>query len=1035
MQKKLLIFKILSLFAIILASLFPVSTANAQDNHTKRTISGIVVDEEGEPLPGAHVEQISQTKTESITAVVVDVNGHFSINLPSSTQAVKVSYIGFETQTITLTDETSYRIVLKSATREMEEVVITGAFTRRSNTYTGSVSTVKGEELLRIGNQNLLQSLTSIDPAFMQLDNLSAGSNPNALPDFQMRGQTGFSDLKGQYESNPNQPLFILDGFETNLTKIIDLDMNMVESVTLLKDATAKAIYGSKAANGVIIVETKRPAAGQMKVTYNGSANIEIPDLTSYDLTNAAEKLEVERLAGLYYSDNAVTQLAYRQQYEKKLREVLAGVDTDWKAQPIRTGVGQKHALYLEGGDQYMLYGIDLSFKNIKGAMKGSDRTTFSGGITLSYRLKNFQFRNRLTITNNNANDSPYGSFSEYTLMNPYYRLYDEKGKMMQSYSFIDGGTKSANPLWNSSINTLYARKYTDITNNFYTEWNLQRYLKLTGRLGITKYVNQNDDFRPASHTDFINYGTEDLFKKGSYTKLNGESMNINGDLGINYSIQINKHLLFFNAQANFTSYTHSNAVVKAEGFPNDNMNDITFGVQYDSTTGKPTGSEGISRSVGGIGSINYSFDNRYLFDANYRLTGSSEFGANNRWGSFWSLGGGWNLHEEQFLKDASWLDLFKLRLSTGYTGSQGFSTYEALATLKYYANISYNGLIGSYLVGLANPDLQWQKKFDNSAGFDFAILKNRFSGRFDYYTSTTQSMLTDITVPESTGFSTYRENMGETQNKGFEAYLNFRVWEENKTRSYFNVFTSVARNQNKIKKISNSLRKFNEEQDALKQQDDDSEDVSNITRPSVRYEEGRSMNAIWAVPSLGIDPVNGKEIFLKRDGSVTYEWDVADQVVCGDTQPKYNGIFGFNSDIHGFGVSATFNYRLGGQIYNSTLIDKVENADVRYNVDRRVFTDRWQNAGDVALYKAISDKSYTRPTSRFVMDYNTLTLSSIMVSYDFRNHSFLKSSFLERLKISAYMNDAFVISSVKTERGTSYPFARTISVALQAVF
>lgn len=1035
MQKKLLNFKTIPLFAIILACLGPVTSVSAQNSAYQRIVSGIVVDEGGEPLPGAHIEQVRQTDTESITAVVADVNGHFSLTLPNSAKSIKISYIGFETQIITLTDGTSYRIVLKNEIQEIEEVVITGAFTRKSNTYTGSVSTVKSDELLRVGNQNLLQSLTNIDPSFMQLDNLSAGSNPNALPDFQMRGQTGFGDLKGQYESNPNQPLFILDGFETNLTKIIDLDMNMVESVTLLKDATAKAIYGSKAANGVIIVETKRPEAGQMKITYNGSTNIEMPDLTSYDLTNAAEKLEVERLAGLYDSDNAVTQLAYREQYEKKLREVLAGVDTDWKAQPVRTGVGQKHTMYMEGGDQYMLYGIDLSYNNIKGVMKGSDRTTFSGGITLSYRLKDFQFRNRLTVTNNEANESPYGSFSQYTLMNPYYRLYDDKGKLMQSYSFIEGGTKSANPLWDAFINTLYASKYTDISNNFYTEWNLRRYLKLTGRLGVTKYINQSDNFRPASHTDFINYGTDELFKKGSYTKLNGESMNINGDLGVNYSIQFNKHLLFFNAQANFSHYTYSNSVVKAEGFPNDNMDDISFGVQYDSTTGKPTGSEGIQRSVGGIGSLNYSFDNRYLFDANYRLTGSSEFGANNRWGSFWSLGAGWNLHEELFLKDVQWLNLFKLRLSTGYTGSQGFSTYEALATLKYYANISYNGMIGSYLVGLANPDLQWQKKFDNNVGFDFTILKNRISGRFDFYESTTQSMLTDITVPQSTGFSTYRENMGETQNKGFEAYLNLRIWEENKSRSYFNFFTSVASNRNKINKISNSLRKFNEEQDALKEQSDDSKDVSNITNPSVRYEEGQSMTAIWAVPSLGIDPVNGKEIFLKRDGSVTYEWDVADQIVCGDTQPKYNGIFGFNSDFHGFGVSATFNYRLGGQIYNSTLINKVENADVSYNVDRRVFTDRWQNVGDIALYKAISDKSYTRPTSRFVEDYNTLTLSSIMVSYDFRNHSFLKSSLLERLKISAYMNDAFVISSVKTERGTSYPFARTLSVALQATF
>jgi TonB-linked SusC/RagA family outer membrane protein len=1016
----------------MLMTLSALNTLNAQK---ELTISGIVLDEAGEPLAGAYVVQQRISKTESLHGVIVDVNGHFSLTLSASAKAIEVSFIGYETQIVTLTEATSYKVEMKSTSREIEEVVVTGAFTRKANTYTGAVTTVKSEELLRVGNQNLLSSLTSIDPSFMQIDNLSAGSNPNSLPDFQMRGQTGFSDLKGQYESNPNQPLFVLDGFETNLTKIIDLEMNMVESITLLKDATAKAIYGSKAANGVIIVETKRPEAGQMKITYNGSVNIEMPDLTSYDLCNAAEKLEVEKMAGLYQSDNAITQLQYMQLYENKLREVLAGVNTDWKAQPVRTGTGQKHALYLEGGDQYMLYGIDLSYNDIKGVMKGSDRSTFSGGITLSYRLKNFLFRNKLSITYNEANDSPYGIFSAYTLMNPYSRLYDEKGQLLQSYSYIEGGTNIANPMWNAFINTKYLNKYTDITNNFYAEWMLKQNLKLTGRLGLTKFDNRGDDFRPASHTDFINYGTNDLFKKGTYTRLNGGNFNINGDLGASYSVQTDKHLLFLNGQVNFSNYTFSNVSVKAEGFPNDNMDDITFGVQYDSSSNKPTGSEGISRSVGGIVSLNYSFDNRYLFDANYRLTGSSEFGANNRWGSFWSLGAGWNLHKEQFLKDAEWLSLLKLRLSTGYTGSQGFSTYEALTTLKYYASSSYNGLIGSYLVGLANPDLQWQKKFDNSAGIDFTIIKNRINGRFDYYTSTTQNMLTDITVPESTGFSTYRENMGETQNKGFEAYLNLRLWEETRSRSYFNVFTSLARNRNKINKISNSLRKFNEEQDAIKVQDDTSGDVDNITKPSVRFEEGQSMSAIWAVRSLGIDPVNGKEIFLKKDGGVTYEWDVAEQVVCGDLQPEFNGIFGFNSDFKGFGFGMTFNYRLGGQIYNSTLVNKVENADVHFNVDRRVFTDRWRQQGDMALYKAISDKSYTRPTSRFVQDYNTITLSSINLHYDFRNQPFLKSSFLERLKISAYMNDIFIISSVKTERGTSYPFARTFSLAAQVTF
>ena len=233
---------------------------------------------------------------------------------------------------------------------------------------------------------------------------------------------------------------------------------------------------------------------------------------------------------------------------------------------------------------------------------------------------------------------------------------------------------------------------------------------------------------------------------------------------------------------------------------------------------------------------------------------------------------------------------------------------------------------------------------------------------------------------------------------------------------------------KNTLKKISNSLRAWNEAKDK--------DMISNkSTAPSVKYYEGCSMSAIWAVPSLGIDPQNGKEIFVKKDGTVTYDYDIADQVVCGDTQPKFNGNFGINGEINGWGWNVTMNYRWGGQIYNQTLVDKVENAQLQYNVDRRVLTDRWQRPGDMALYKAITDQSITYPTSRFVQDYNTFTLSSLTFYYDFRNCRWVKDSFHERLKVSADTHALFVISSVKTERGTSYPYARSFSLSAQVTF
>ena len=705
---------------------------------------------------------------------------------------------------------------------------------------------------------------------------------------------------------------------------------------------------------------------------------------------------------------------------------MLAGVETDWLYQPVRTGVGHKHSLYLEGGDQAMQYGIDLSYNNIEGAMKGSSRTTFSGGITLSYRLKSLQFRNKLSIDYNDSDESPYGTFDEYYRMNPYSRLRDAYGNLVQKYSYTNNSGQASdyyNPLYNTTLNTKNNTTYTNIVNNFYLEWQINEEFRLTGRFGVTHRKTTADQFKPANHTSFINITDE--FKRGSYFQSNGASTDLSGDLGLQWSKLLGKHLIFANGQLNFTNNKYNNVGVQVEGFPNDFMDDIKFGVQY-AENASPTGSEGISRTVGGLASINYSFDERYLFDANYRLTGSSETGSEHRWGSFWSVGAGWNIHNEPFLQNADWLNRLKLRASFGYTGSQGFSSYDAQPMFSYYTSQSYNGLIGSYLKGLANEDLRWQEKYDTNIGLDFSIIKNRLSGRVDYYIAQTEGMITNVTVPYTTGFSTYVANLGKTENKGVEAYLNYRFYDHG--RNYANVFASVAHNKNKLKEISNSLRAWNDAQDAATLENGN-------THPTVKYYEGCSMNAIWAVPSLGIDPQNGREIFVKRDGTVTYEYDINDQVVCGDTQPKYNGNFGVNGEINGWGWNVTVNYRWGGQIYNQTLVDKVENAQLQYNVDERVFTDRWQQPGDRALYKAITNQSITYPTSRFVQDYNLFTLSSLTLYYDFRNCAFVKKSFLERLKISAYTNDLFVISSVKTERGTSYPFARTFSLSAQVTF
>ena len=315
--------------------------------------SGRVIDATHQPVIGATVLVKGTGK-----GVATDENGHFSIALPKGRQVVlQFSYVGMKTATRTLSgshDERGITVVMaESAT--LSEVVVNGIYTRKAESFTGAATTVAGNDLRRVSNQNVLQSLKNLDPTVYIADNLTAGSDPNSTPAMSMRGTSSFptetTSLKSTYQNQPNEPLFILDGFETTAERVKDLDMNRVESVTILKDASAKALYGSKAANGVIVIETKRLAGTEARITYNGSIDLEMPDLTSYDMTNALEKLQVEKNEGIYDVNSAyyggsgsvTQQQELTALYNQRYKLALEGLNTNWMAKPLRTGVGQKH--------------------------------------------------------------------------------------------------------------------------------------------------------------------------------------------------------------------------------------------------------------------------------------------------------------------------------------------------------------------------------------------------------------------------------------------------------------------------------------------------------------------------------------------------------------------------------------------------------------------------------------------------------------------------------------------------------------------
>ena len=1011
----------------------------APEDDKGRRIEGKVTDKDKMPLPGVTV-LVKGTKL----GVVTDTAGKFQLTLPLEKEVtLQFSFIGMKAQEVKIKDYKPLSIVLEEEATEVEEVVVNGIFQRKAGSFTGSALTMKGEDLKRVSNSNVFASLKNLDPSLMIFDNLEFGSDPNKMPTMALRGKTAFDlgsddiDLKGSYANDPNAPLFILDGFEASVQKIADLDMNRVESLTILKDASAKAIYGSKAANGVIVIETKKNTESSLRISYSGSVEIQAPDLSSYNLTNAAEKLEIEKDAGLYYDKNLSTLFNLQKDYNKKLAAVVSGIDTDWLSKPLRNGVGTKHGISFEMGNERLNLIVGFSYNNVQGTMKGSDRTNYEGSVSISYRYKGLNFRDNLTITSNVANDSPYGAFSEYAVLNPYLSPYDEKGNLVQNASIIPGADNfEANPLYNASLNTKLTSKYLDVTNNFSVEWMIVMGWKVTGRFGITEKRVRADEFYPANHLKFRSYSGEDLFRKGSYQMNEGEEKRMSGDVNMQFSQQFgDKHYVFANAGFTLSEAYYEELIYKAEGFPHDRMNDMMFARQYVKDT-KPTGRESTIRDIAVLFAGNYAYDDRFLVDGSFRTSASSQYGKNNRWGQFWSVGVGWNIHNEVWLKDSK-IQQLKLRGSVGYTGAQSSEAYASLATYEYDLERVYMGFLGSKLKAMRNEDLKWKEKFDYNVGLDFNIGR-LFSMKFDYYIGKTKNNLLDFDIPTYTGFKTVKENVGDVENKGFDLRLSITPWNMPRERAYFTITTAISRNKNKITGVSAAMQNYNDKQDEV---------ASSVfyNKPVQKYYDGVSLDASWAVRSLGIDPTNGQEIYLDKKGNRTYTYRVSDQVVCGDKLPDFQGTAGFMFSYKGIELNATFRFQYGAQMYNQTLVDKVENASLKGNVDKRVYDGRWRNPGDLKPYKTLGNQwvaeegeykdEKTQATSRFVQDRNELSLSSLRVGYDFWKHNFIKKVAMERLRVEFYMNDVFMLSSIKTERGTAYPFARSFNFAIQATF
>ena len=1015
--------KSLDRLLIILSSfLIFASAAYAQADFV--VLSGKVVDSaDGYPLIGVSVS-VAGTRQGTVT----DLDGLYELKVPKQQCEVLFSYVGYDDKVIAfnLKNASAFsKVVMFTNVTQLADVVVTGVYERKKESFTGASATFKTDELKAVGTSNILQSLSTLDPSFKMMESSQFGSNPNVMPDIEIRGKTSVAGLKEEYGTDPNQPLFILDGFETSLETIMNLNMNRVASVTILKDAASTAIYGSKASNGVVVIETKAPARGRLQLSYKGDYGISLADLSDYNLMNSREKLEFETLAGVYKdnSGDPFAQIRLDDLHNQRMLEIERGVDTYWLSEPIRPGFTHKHNIYAEGGEDKIRYGIGLSLGNVDGVMENSGRQTLEGNVDLIYRTGKFQFSNKLSINWLDVSN-PTVSFAEYAYANPYYRKYNADGSISKYLYYPEEGVDDypvSNPLWNAHLNNWDVATGFGFTNNFIFEWFATKSLRLRAKFGLTKQDDDEQTRLSPQHSQFDDVGETE---KGLYSHTQIKEMIYEGDVAVTFGkLLADKHMVNAVGGFNFSNNHRQIYGYSAVGFTDDQFDAPSFANSYPSG-GSPDYNESLKRAASFYLNGGYAYSERYLLDFNYRLDGASMFGTGNRFRNTWSVGAGWNIHKEPFIADSDFFSLLKLRGSVGNPGNQNFSAYQAFSTYKFngwMTNIFGTGVI---LNALGNAGLSWQETTNYDLGMDLTFWGERINATFDYYWKYTDPLLAVITTPGSMGVTSVAMNAGSQKTRGWEATLRVSPVYRPSEGIIWNISINATSSRSEYADIGNSFSALNESGKAS-------------LVGTTRYYDGGSPTAIWAVRSAGIDPATGKELFIKKDGTYSFTYDVNDEVVVGDLQPKVEGLLGTSLYFKGLSIGCYLRYRWGGQVFNSSLFQKVENIgtqEIYNNQDKRALYDRWSENNREAYFKGISLVQRTEKSSRFVMDDNSLVGESFNIGYEFPDRIVRKMR-LGALNVQLTSSDIFRATSVRVERGIDYPFARTVTMSLGITF
>jgi TonB-linked SusC/RagA family outer membrane protein len=923
-------------------------------NQQQKSVSGKVTDGSGSPLPGVTIV-VKGTSN----GTIADTNGNYSLSNVPANATLQFSFVGMQMQEIVVGNKSTIDVTLTEETIGIDEVVAIGYGTVRKSDLTGSVSSVKSEALNAFPSSNVLQALSGRSSGVQVIQNTGA---PGASTSIRIRGA---NSIQGS-----NEPLYVVDGFPINNPTA--LNNSDIESIEILKDASSTAIYGSRGANGVILITTKRGKEGKNNVDFETSYSSQSL-IRKLDLMNAREYATLYNTKAIndgvspYFSDDQISGF---------------GEGFDWQDFVYRTAPTLTTSLNVSGGNEKTKFSISGSVLNQDGIIKGSNYNRYSARTNLDHQFsKKFtaSLSSTLTRIDTDRKDSGGGARGNSLIASqmapPTLTPYNDDGSyrvLAVVYPFV--APDLINPLNFINEQSSVIRANIALINTA---------LIFTPTKDLTIKVSggvENRDDRTDSYTTrtFINSDGSASVSANQYTSLLNENT-------INYSRTFkNDHQISALAGLTFQDFVSTNISGSGTGFLSDVFE--TYDLSAAITPGIP--GSGYSKSVllSYLGRVNYSFKSKYLATVSYRADGSSKFSKGNKWGYFPSAALAWRVSEEGFLKDDPTVSNLKLRTSWGATGSQAIGPYVTLNQLSSGKTVFNDALYNSFAPGTNLPgNLKWETTEQVDIGLDIGFIDNRVSITADYYIKNTKDLLNSVVLPSSLGFTRTIQNIGKVQNKGFEFGLDAQLFRKDNFK--WDINTNISFNRNKVVKLYNGEDILTGSVGVVALQDNTS-----ILR------EGRPIGQFWGYVEDGYDDKGKiKYVDLEPDGKLT----IADKTYIGDYNPDF--IYGINSNMtyKNFELNIFLQGTYGNDLFNLSSVTYGYDFVSGLNMVKEVLTDSWTPTNINAKYPIISRNTSVNISDRFIEDGSYLRLKNIQLTYNLPVQR-LKMNLIQSLQIYA---------------------------------